>query len=119
MSDDPRPRFSICHVTLTAEDPDRLGDFYASTGMRLVATMGRMAILELRGGTHLVVHRGQPGVARLDLMVDDIAETHTLFDELGANPTPIIPGRPHDTFTAMDPEGNHLLIESSHVTGAV
>ena len=119
MSDDPRPRFSICHVALTAEDPDRLGDFYASTGMRLVAKMGRMAILELRGGTHLVVHRGQPGQTRLDLMVDDLDETHTLFDQLGANPTPIVPGSPHDTFTATDPEGNHLLIESSHATGAV
>lgn len=119
MPEDPRPRFSVCHVLLTAQDPDRLGDFYASAGMRLVAKMERMAILELRGGTHLVVHRGEPGDAQLDLMVDNLAETHTLFDELGANPTPIVRGSPHDTFTATDPEGNALLIESSHATGPV
>lgn len=119
MPNDPRPRFSICHVGLTGTDPDRLGDFYASIGMRLVGKRGGMSILELRGGTHLVVTRGDPGGTRLDLMVDDLDDIHALLDQLGANPSAIVPGSPHDTFTATDPEGNALLIESSHVTGAV
>lgn len=119
MSDDPRPRFSICHVQLTATDPLALGEFYASTGMRAVAKMEHMSILELRGGTHLVIFQGEPGVTKLDLMVDDINDIHTLLTEMDANPGPIVPGSPHDTFKVHDPEGNALLIESSHVTGPV
>ncbi len=119
MSDDPRPRFSICHVQLTATDPAVLGEFYASIGMRLVAKMAQMSILELRGGTHLVIFRGEPGVTTLDLMVDDLDDIHTLLSEMEANPEAIVPGSPHDTFAVKDPEGNALLIESSHVTGAV
>lgn len=119
MSVDPRPRFSICHVQLTAADPIVLGDFYASIGMRPVAKMAHMSILELRGGTHLVIFRGEPGVTKLDLMVDDLDDIHTLLSEIEANPGPVTPGNPHDTFTVNDPEGNALLIESSHVTGVV
>ncbi len=119
MSDDPRPRFSICHVQLTATDTNLLGEFYATIGMRLVAKMAKMSILELRGGTHLVIFGGDPGVTKLDLMVDDLDDIHDLLNTMNANASPIIPGSPHDTFTATDPEGNALLIESSHVTGAV
>lgn len=119
MTTDPRPRFAICHVGLTADDPSRLGDFYASIGMRRLGKMDHLSVLELRGGTHIVISRGASGVGQLDLMVDDLDEAHALLDGLGANPTRIIPGSPHDTFTATDPDGNSLLVESSHVSGAV
>ncbi len=119
MTTDQRPRFAICHVGLTADDPSRLGDFYTAAGMRRLGKMTRMAILELRGGTHIVISNGESGVGKLDLMVDDLGEAHELFERLGADPTPIVPGSPHDTFTATDPEGNALLVESSHVTGMV
>lgn len=119
MSEDPRPRFAICHVQLTAADPVVLGDFYASIGMRKVATMANMSILELRGGTHLVIFRGEPGVTSLDLMVDDLDDVHALLTEMESNPAAIVPGSPHDTFRVLDPEGNALLVESSHVTGIV
>lgn len=119
MHDDPRPRFSICHVQLTASDPGLLGDFYESIGMRPVAKMKKMSILELRGGTHLVIFTGDPGATKLDLMVDDLDDIHALLEQMDAQPGPIIPGSPHNTFSVNDPEGNALLIESSHVTGAV
>ncbi len=119
MYEDPRPRFSICHVLLSAADPISLGDFYTSLGMRPVAKMATSSILELRGGTHLIVHRGESGVGKLDLMVDDLHDIHQLLDRMGAGPSPIKPGHPHDTFTVNDPEGNLVLIESSHVSGPV
>ena len=50
MSDDPRPRSSICHVRLTATDPSALGNFDASVGMHLVAKMANMSILGSRKG---------------------------------------------------------------------
>jgi hypothetical protein len=37
----------------------------------------------------------------------------------GANPTPIKRGRPHDRFTATDPEGNTLTVNSNHAMGPV
>ena len=117
--DDPRPRFAICHLGLTATDVALLGQFYASIGMRSVAQMDRMSILELRGGTHLVITEGQPGSATLDLMVDDLEDTRRLLEDIGAKPGPITHGNPHSTFTATDPEGNTLLVESSHACGPV
>ncbi len=119
MSDDPRPRFAICHLGLLAGDVGLLGQFYTSIGMRSVAQMDRMAILELRGGTHLVITEGEPGTTTLDLMVDDLEDTRRLLEEIGAEPGPITHGNPHSSFTATDPEGNRLLVESSHACGPV
>ena len=119
VSDDPRPRFAICHLGLPAGDVGLLGRFYTSIGMRSVAQMDRMAILELRGGTHLVITEGKPGTTTIDLMVDDLEDTRRLLEEVGAEPGPITQGNPHSSFAATDPEGNRLLVESSHACGPV
>lgn len=116
---DDRPRFGIGHVSMPAADIDRLTDFYNGIGMRLVANMGRMAILELRGGTHLVLGAGQAGTTTLDLIVDDIDETHKILHDAGTDPSTIQRGNPHDRFTAVDPEGNTLLMYSNHAIGPV
>lgn len=118
-NDDPRPRFGIGHLSFPAADVGRLTEFYTSIGMRLVVDMGRAAILELRGGTHLIIQSGQPGNASLDLIVDDIDETHALLDGAGTDPSPIQRGNPHDRFTATDPEGNTLMVNSNHAIGPV
>ena len=116
---DTRPRFGIGHILVSARSVDTLADFYAEIGMRLVVKMGRMAIVELRGGTHIVFQSGRPGEATLDLIVDDIDETRAVLDAVGANPGPITRGNPHDRFTATDPEGNHLVVASNHAIGVV
>ena len=116
---DPRPRFGIGHLSMPTADVDRLTDFYTGIGMRLVVNMGRAAILELRGGTHIVLQRGEPGVTTLDLIVDDIDETRVVLEAAGADPTRIERGSPHDRFTATDPEGNALVVASNHAIGPV
>ena len=116
---DQLPRFGIGHVSMTAADVGFLARFYESIGMRLVVDMGRMAILELRGGTHLVVVSGESGAATLDLIVDDVDRTRAILEAAGADPTPIVRGNPHDRFTATDPEGNRLVINSNHAIGPV
>ena len=113
------PRFAIGHMTLDAGNVDQLTNFYTTIGMRLVVNMGRAAIIELRGGTHIIIKPGQPGQAQLDFIVDDIDETHQVMETAGANPTPIRRGNPHDVFTATDPEGNTLVINSTHAIGPV
>ena len=116
---DQRPRFGIGHVNLPATDVARLTDFYTSIGMRLVVDMGRAAIVELRGGTHIVIHSGIPGESTLDLIVDDIDDTWTTVTGAGAQADHIVRGHPHDSFVAIDPEGNTLKIHSNHAMGIV
>lgn len=116
---DQRPRFGIGHIGFPAADVDRLTDFYTDIGFRLVVNMGRASILELRGGTHIILQPGEPGTGTLDLIVDDIDETRAVLDAAGANPSPIKRGNPHDRFTATDPEGNTLTVNSNHAIGPV
>lgn len=116
---DPRPPFAIGHVALTATDVGRLAEFYASIGFRRVARLPGIAILEVRGGTHLAISRGEPGAGALDLMVDDLDATHRMLADAGAAPDPITRSFPHRVFRATDPEGNGLLVHDSHVTGIV
>lgn len=116
---DPRPRFGIGHVSLTVTNVDEAADFYEKAGMRPIVNMGRMAILELRGGTHLIVHEGDHSPGSIDLIVDDIDETHELLATHGANPSPIQRGNPHDRFFATDPAGNRLVVNSNHAMGPV
>ena len=117
--EDRRPRFGIGHVAITATDVDTMTGFYTAIGMRLVVNMGSMSIVELRGGTHLIIQSGEPGAASLDLIVDDIDETRTVLEAQGASPSVIQRGNPHDRFVATDPEGNTLVVNSNHAIGAV
>jgi catechol 2,3-dioxygenase-like lactoylglutathione lyase family enzyme len=116
---DARPRFGIGHVSIPAVDIDRMAEFYTTIGMRLIVNMGRAAIIELRGGTHIVLHRGEPGTSTLDLIVDDVDETRAVLEAAGASPGPIERGSPHDRFVATDPEGNRLVVNSNHAMGPV
>jgi hypothetical protein len=81
--------------------------------------MARMSIVELRGGTHLIIQSGEAGVASLDVIVDDIDETRAVLEAQGASPSPIQRGNPHDRFSATDPEGNTLIVNSNHAIGVV
>ena len=117
---DPRPRFAIGHLGLPVDDVGRLTEFYTRIGMRPVVNLGRMSIIELRGGTHIILSKSdEAGSGSLDLIVDDIDDTWVVLADAGANPTPITRGSPHDTFTAADPEGNELIVRSTHAIGPV
>lgn len=116
---DGRPRFGIGHMSMTAANVGDLANFYTTIGMRQIVNMGQMAIVELRGGTHIVIQQGEQGVSNLDLIVDDIDDTWQVLESAGAQPSTIRRGSPHDSFTAIDPEGNRLVIHSNHAMGIV
>ena len=81
-----------------------------------------LAVLELRGGTHLVVRQAErPPEPRtgapFDLMFDDIEATRRIFEEKGLSPSSIRRGRIHDSFEVIEPDGWVITINSSHASG--
>jgi catechol 2,3-dioxygenase-like lactoylglutathione lyase family enzyme len=120
---DGRPPVWIGHAVLAVRDVDQSADYWCGIGMREVERNPRVAVLELRGGTHLVLVPGTPpgsgGDAPFDLMVDDLGATHADFEARGLEPSPIEHGRIHDAFTVRDPNGYRVTVNSSHVIGEV
>lgn len=117
-----RPGIWIGHVAIPADDLQTSFDFYLGLGLRSIHLDERIGVLELAGGTHLVlVLRGEdagfglaPGV---DLMVDDVDAAHDAWD--GHGPSDIRKGGVHRTFRLRDPAGNEIAVHDSHVEGAV
>ncbi|MEM8706423.1 MAG: VOC family protein [Actinomycetota bacterium] len=121
---DPRPGVAIGHIgPHPVTDLDAAVRFFEQIGTRTVAVMSHMAILELRGGTHLIVRkvdRVEPGAsASFDLMVDDIDAAHASIDAAGLQPTSIERGGIHSSFTVADPSGTTVPVTSSHAMGPV
>lgn len=116
---DELPRFAIGHLSMAAGDVVALTQFYGRIGMRVVVESPGFAILELRGGTHLILQPGPAGAGELDLMVDDIDAARDAFLAEGVKVTRIMRGNPHDRFKVTDPEGNRLHVSSSHAMGLV
>ena len=119
---DGRPAVWIGHAVLPVTDVNRSADFWRDLGMRELVGNAEVAVLELRGGTHLVLAPGdveERADAPFDLMVDDLDVTHAEFVERGLDPSPIRRGRIHASFTLLDPDGTRVTINSSHVAGEV
>jgi catechol 2,3-dioxygenase-like lactoylglutathione lyase family enzyme len=118
---DERPPVWVGHVVLNVSDLDRSAKFWTAIGMRMVEQNPHVAVLELRGGTHLVLVPGeaQAGGAPFDLMVDDLDATHRAWRRQGLDVSDIDRGRIHDAFTVADPDGYVVPVNSSHVVGAV
>lgn len=115
-----RPATWVGHVVIAAADIAESADFYLSLGMREIERNDRVAVLELRGGTHLVVVEDSPAEsAPFDLMVDDLDAVHAEWTTNGLTPSEIERGRIHDRFTVRDPAGTVVTVNSSHVIGIV
>jgi catechol 2,3-dioxygenase-like lactoylglutathione lyase family enzyme len=117
-----RPAVWIGHAVLSVSDVDRSADFWRDLGMRELVRSPDVAVLELRGGTHLVLAPGEvvaPADAPFDLMVDDVEATHAEWVTRGLEPSPIKQGRIHASFTVLDPDGYRVTVNSSHVAGEV
>jgi catechol 2,3-dioxygenase-like lactoylglutathione lyase family enzyme len=119
---DGRPPVWIGHAVLPVSDVDRSADFWREVGMREVERNAHVAVLEMRGGTHLVLVPGTPNAdtgAPFDLMVDDLDATHADWKARGFDPSPIERGDIHAAFSVRDPDGYRVTINSSHVVGDV
>ena len=119
MGTDARPRLAVGHVRLEVEDVGEAYAFFVRHGMRDIFKGEDFGVLELRGGTHLVLSRTrapiEPGrKASFDLMVDDIDAARAEFTGAGVTATEIERGRIHDTFHIEGPGGYRFAVTSSH-----
>lgn len=119
---DKRPPVAVGHVRLIVKDVGAAARWLEEVGLRPIVTQGELAVLELRGGTHVVVRNAgeppQPGAtAPFDLMVDDVDAAHRDYAEKGLKPTPIRRGRIHDSFELPGPDGWLFTVNSSHASG--
>ena len=123
MSDatDERPPVAVGHVRLPCSDVAAAARWLETAGLRPIVQMEALAVLELRGGTHVVVRRtdAPPAAgtaAPFDLMVDDVDATHRDYAAKGLSPSEISRGRIHDSFTLPGPSGWLFTINSSHAS---
>jgi hypothetical protein len=119
---DQRPPVAVGHVRLGVSDVAAAAQWLETVGLRPIVTREDLAVLELRGGTHVVVRAAAPppapgSVAPFDLMVDDIDASHRDYAAKGLKPTEIRRGRIHDAFELPGPDGWVFTVNSSHASG--
>ena len=124
MATDPRPDVAVGHIRLDVNDVTSEFSFFVRHGMREILNRDNFAILELRGGTHLILQKAENLVETglrtpFDLMVDDIDAAHSKYVEDGLNTSPIERGNIHDSFTVTTPTGFLIPVNSSHAAGPV
>ena len=119
---DQKPPVAVGHVRLPATDVAAAARWLETVGLRPIFQDTDLAVLEFRGGTHVVVRRPeQPPVvgtaAPFDLMVDDIEAARSDYAAKGLGPSEISRGRIHDSFHLAGPDGHDFTVTSSHAGG--
>lgn len=117
-----RPHVAIGHMWLRVTDISKAAQYFVSLGLRPIHQAQGIAILELRGGTHLVLSPADepvpPGTeAPFDLMVDDIVAAREHYDRLGLKPSPVEAGSIHRSFSLSGPDDYTIVVTSSHTGG--
>jgi hypothetical protein len=122
QSPDQRPPVAVGHVRLSTTDVTAATRWLETVGLRTIFTSAELAVLELRGGTHVVVRTAEPppqtgAAAPFDLMVDDIEAARRDYTAKGLKPSEITRGHIHDAFHLKGPDGQDFSIVSSHAGG--
>jgi catechol 2,3-dioxygenase-like lactoylglutathione lyase family enzyme len=116
---DERPDVWIGHVSLATPDVKAMCDFVVRLGMRRIFEGDGIAVLELRGGTHLLLTASDEpasGLAYFDLMVEDLDASHARLREMGCRPSQIESREFHSSFTVDAPSGHTIKFNSTHVS---
>jgi hypothetical protein len=121
---DQRPPVAVGHVRLPVSDIAAAGRWLEAVGLRPIFADAELAVLELRGGTHVVVRRAERppatgAAAPFDLMVDDIEAARRDYAAKGLVPSEIARGRIHDSFHLAGPDGYDFTVCSSHARGRI
>ena len=132
------PAAAFGHFILKVNDIDASYQFYTKLGLRPFGKFPDLAIIELRGGTNILLfckndelpsslsssHLGQRGdsfIERLDLMIDgksrsDLELYRKTLIENGLLIDPIAQDKifGHNYFQLADPDGNGITVYTSH-----
>ena len=116
---DKRPPVAVGHVSLHVKDVPTASAFMQVLGLRSVFEKDRFAVLELRGGTHLILNKSRKkitegAVAPVDLMVDDLHAMRDYCKSKKLKPSKITTGSVHSSFYVPGPDGWSIKITSSH-----
>jgi catechol-2,3-dioxygenase len=116
---DPRPAVAIGHVEHRVASVAKSAKFLESIGMRPIHRSRDFAVMELRGGTHIILAKAKAKIAKgadapFDLIVDDVDETRRACAKLSLKPSRMSRGSIHDWFALEDPSGYQITILSSH-----
>lgn len=118
---DERPPVAVGHVHLPVKSVPTSSAFLQELGLRPIFENEKQtfAVLELRGGTHLIIEksrkRPKEGTqAPVDFMVDDVKKAREKYAKLGMKPTRIKTGSVHSSFFIPGPGGWSFKITSSH-----
>ena len=109
-----RPPVWVGHVAMHSGQVDATADFMEAIGMRRVFRNRHLAVLEMRGGTHLIVTDDSDSEllrGDFDLMVDDLQATHRSFVNMGLEPGAIQPELPDMQFQRMGLEAQAMMKE--------
>ncbi|MEO1338639.1 MAG: VOC family protein [Myxococcota bacterium] len=115
--EDKRPLAATGHLFLNARDAGAAARRLVAVGVRKIVLRDDFAVLELRGGTHIVVRErkdDQPTEASFDLMYADLDAAHALFRAEGFEVTEIQNGKIHRSFYATAPEAYRIQVLDSH-----
>lgn len=132
------PAAALGHFIMKVDDIDRSYEFYAKLGLRPFGKFPELAIIELRGGTHILLfgkndepevplspsNLGQRGALSnegLDLIIagkskSDLERYRTTLVENGLSVDPIAQDKffGHHYFQLADPDGNGITVYTSH-----
>ncbi|HEV2595231.1 MAG TPA: VOC family protein [Sphingomicrobium sp.] len=120
------PEIGVGHIALTVSDVAKSTRFYSALGLQLCHEGGGIAILELRGGTHLLLFSREtraaiPAVERIDLMIGartkgelEAYRRGLLAVGLEAAPIPDEEFYGHYMLSLRDPDGNDVVVATSH-----
>jgi catechol 2,3-dioxygenase-like lactoylglutathione lyase family enzyme len=132
------PAAAFGHFVMKVSDVDVSYQFYTKLGLRPFGIYPDLAIIELRGGTHILLfskndestsslsssHLGQRGASfneRLDFMIDGKSRSElelyrTTLMENGLSVDEIAQDQffGHDYFQLADPDGNGITVYTSH-----
>ncbi len=119
---DQRPLVAVGHVRLNVVDVGVAARWLETVGLRPIVTTGELVVLELRGGTHVVVRQAKQPPERgtgapFDLMVDDVDTAHRDYAEKWLSPSPVRRGRIRDSFDLAGPDDWIFTVNSSHASG--
>ena len=132
------PAVTLGHFVMNVQDVEASYRFYIGLGLRAFGTFAGMAVVEMRGGTHLLLFQkgdDQAGALRtsrngqrpdfssekMDLMIAgrikaDLESYRVGLIGKGYSPSAIAEGElyGHHYFSMQDPDGNGISFYTSH-----